>query len=164
VVEPAIASGMSDGRTLTDGQTLSDDELVTVWGLVLEGTSRLGATLAGELDQAVGLSATWAEVLFRLRRTPEHYLPTTQLAHAVSFSSGGFTKLLDHLVGAGLVERVPCPTDRRVIYAALTPLGQARADAALKVHAESLRRHVLGTLGPDRLGELAQTMRRLRDG
>jgi DNA-binding MarR family transcriptional regulator len=141
VVEPAIASGMSDGRTLTDGQTLSDDELVTVWGLVLEGTSRLCATLAGELDQAVGLSATWAEVLFRLRRTPEHYLPTTQLAHAVSFSSGGFTKLLDHLVGAGLVERVPCPTDRRVIYAALTPLGQARAEhSARTAWASSPRR------------------------
>jgi len=142
---------------------LSDDELVTAWGLVLEGTARAGGVLADELQAAVGLSRTWAEVLFRLRRTPDQLLPTTRLAHAVSFSSGGFTKLLDHLVAAGLVARVPCPTDRRVMYAVLTPLGRSKADAALALHAEGLRRHVLAVLGADRLSDLAQTMRLLRD-
>jgi DNA-binding MarR family transcriptional regulator len=141
----------------------TDAELVTAWGLVLEATSRAGRVLAAEIEQAVGLPATWVEVLFRLRRTPDNVLPTTQLARAVSFSSGGFTKLLDHLVAAGLVERVPCPTDRRVIYASLTGRGRETADAALAVHAAGLRTHILGVLGPERLLALAETSRALRD-
>jgi DNA-binding MarR family transcriptional regulator len=141
----------------------TEDDLVTTWGLVLEATSRAGRLLASEIEQAVGLPATWIEVLFRLRRTPENTLPTTQLAHAVSFSSGGFTKLLDHLVAAGLVQRVPCPSDRRVMYVSLTQLGQTTADAALAVHVAGLRAHVLHHLGPERFRQLAEAARVLRD-
>ena len=63
------------------------------------------AGFAAEIDAAVGIPITWAEVLFRLRRTPGEALPSTRLAREVSFSSGGFTELMDRLVAAGLVER-----------------------------------------------------------
>ncbi|HEV2122588.1 MAG TPA: MarR family transcriptional regulator, partial [Chloroflexota bacterium] len=98
-------------------------ELVSQWGTVVEGFADVGRVLAAEVEEAVGLSMSWAEVLFRLRRTPGEVLPSTRLAREVSFSSGGFTKLMDRLVETGLVERRPCPTDRRVVYAALTPHG-----------------------------------------
>lgn len=138
-------------------------ELVSLWGAAVEGFADVGRRLAAELEAAVGIPVTWAEVLFRLRRTPGGMLPATQLAREVSFSSGGFTKLLDRMVAAGLVERRACPTDRRVVYASLTVRGREVADRALTVHVDGLRRHVLGVLGHERLQLLAETTRRLRD-
>ncbi len=40
-------------------------------------------------------------------------------------SSGGITYLVDRLAARGLVERQPCPTDRRANYVALTAAGAA---------------------------------------
>lgn len=143
--------------------SISDDELVTSWGLVLEATAAAGRRLERELAAAFDLSAPAAEVLFRLARSPDGMLATTRLAREVAFSSGGFTRLADRLVAAGLVERRPCPTDRRVVFAALTDEGRRVADAALALHAEGLRRYVLEPLGPERLAALAGAMRVLRD-
>jgi DNA-binding MarR family transcriptional regulator len=137
-------------------------ELISKWGMAVEGFADVTRVLAAELDQALGIPLTWAEVLFRLRRTPDEMLPATRLAREVSFSSGGFTKLMDRLIEAGLVERQDCPTDRRVVYAALTPRGRALADRALEVHIASLRHHVLDVIGDDRLQALADAMRKLR--
>ncbi len=62
------------------------------------------------------------------------------LAQQVALSSGGITRLLDRIIAAGLVERVPCPTDRRVQYAALTDTGRARLEQAAAVQVRQLRR------------------------
>jgi MarR family transcriptional regulator, 2-MHQ and catechol-resistance regulon repressor len=62
------------------------------------------------------------------------------LAQEVALSSGGITRLLDRMVTAKLVTRVPCPTDRRVPFTALTTQGRAKLDEASKVHAANLRR------------------------
>jgi DNA-binding MarR family transcriptional regulator len=163
---PATASSDSppaDGLPDPAGQ-----ELVSLWGAALEGFAEISRVLADELDTALGIPMTWAEVLFRLRRTPGELLPSTRLARDVSFSSGGFTKLMDRLVEAKLVERQACPTDRRVVYAALTPRGRELADRALEVHIAGLRRHVLDVIGEERLRALGDTMRHLhtvpRDG
>jgi DNA-binding MarR family transcriptional regulator len=137
-------------------------ELVSQWGAALEGFADVTRVLAAELDQALEIPMTWAEVLFRLRRTPDEMLPVTRLAREVSFSSGGFTKLMDRLTEAGLVERQDCPTDRRVVYAVLTPRGRELADNALEVHIASLRRHVLDVIGEDCLRSVADSMRQLR--
>jgi DNA-binding MarR family transcriptional regulator len=149
----------SRGNTLP---ALADQDLVSHWGLVVEGFADTSRVLASELEDALGIPLAWAEVLFRLRRTPGEVMPSTRLAREVSFSSGGFTKLMDRLVEAGFVERRPCPTDRRVVYAALTPRGREVADEALAIHSASLRRHVLDVLGEQRIRVLAETMRLLR--
>jgi DNA-binding MarR family transcriptional regulator len=49
------------------------------------------------------------------------------------------TRLVDRMEAAGFVERVPCPTDRRVSYASLTDSGRAKLDEAAQVHAGNLR-------------------------
>lgn len=66
------------------------------------------------------------------------------LAQQVSLASGGITKLLDRMIEAGLVQRVPCPTDRRVAFAALTAKGQGVLRQAKWVHARDLRQVFTG--------------------
>ncbi len=87
----------------------------------------------------------------------------SRLAREVSLSSGGFTKLADRLAHKGYLARESCPTDRRVVYAVLTPAGRALADEAKARHAALLREHVLDVIGAGGVERLAGLARSLRD-
>jgi DNA-binding MarR family transcriptional regulator len=52
-------------------------------------------------------------------------------------SSGGMTKRLDRLDGAGLIERLPDPSDRRGTLIRLTRRGKAIIDKAIETHARN---------------------------
>ena len=92
-------------------------------------------------------------MLLRIYRSPERRLATTALAREVLFTSGGFTKLADRLVAAGLLARAPCETDRRITYLTLTTEGRALAQRALRAHAAAIRRRVLDAVGEEGLAQ-----------
>lgn len=147
--------------TTTDPNT-DDDEIVTWWGLVIEGyhvtQDRLMTQIAERFDLAPGAF----DILVRLVRTPEHRMPMTRLAHEAALSSGGFTKVADRLAKADLIRRERCDTDRRVTYAVLTDHGRDTAERAKKACADILRSSVLEPLGPESAAALAEAMRTLR--
>lgn len=140
----------------------SDDEVVSWWGLVIEGYLATQGGLMDEIHDRLGLAPAPFDILLRLVRSPEHRMPMTRLAHEAALSSGGFTKVADRLVAAGLIERVPCETDRRVTYAALTVDGVDLARRARRECADILRRRVLEPLGHADAAQLAAAMRTLR--
>ena len=140
-----------------------DAQLVSWWGLVLEGFSATMRLVAADVETECGLSQAPAEVMLRLGRTPGGRLPMTRIARESSLSSGGLTKVADKLVRLGFARRVPADDDRRVIYLALTSRGQALADRIEKRTAEVLRRTMLAELGVVEAQQLGHTMRRLRD-
>jgi len=142
---------------------ISDHDLVTLYALLLEGTVRTEDRVRVDLVAGVDLPGPWCEVLLRLLRAPGHRLPMTRLAHDVSLTSGGFTKLADRMVKAGLIDRERCATDRRVTYTVLTPRGTRLAEEGHRRHAALLRRHFLAPLGAGRARQLAELMRALRD-
>lgn len=139
-----------------------DDEIVTWWGLVIEGYQATQDRLLGEITERYGLAPASFDILLRLVRSPEHRMPMTRLAGEAALSSGGFTKVADRLVAAGLIRRVPSPADRRVTFAALTDHGRDIAEQARRTCAEILRRTVLDPLGPTASAALADSMRTLR--
>lgn len=141
---------------------VDDAQLITNWGLVVEGFAAMERVLRADMEQS-DLVPVWFEVLLRVARSPDHRMPMTQLAAEVSFSSGGFTKLADRIAEAGYVERVACDADRRVIWITLTPHGEKIIEAATAHHVDCLRATVLATLGEQRLTELGESMRALRD-
>ncbi|MCD0482846.1 MarR family winged helix-turn-helix transcriptional regulator [Streptacidiphilus sp. ASG 303] len=154
------AGPAAGGAAATD---ISDHELVTLYGLLLEGCVRTERRVRVERVAGVDLPGPWFEVLVRLLRTPGRRLPMTRLAHDVSLTSGGFTKLADRMAAAGLIDRQPCPGDRRVTYTVLTPRGARLAEEGHRRHAALLRRHFLAPLGADRADQLAALMQVLRD-
>ncbi|HVW44642.1 MAG TPA: MarR family transcriptional regulator [Amycolatopsis sp.] len=139
-----------------------DDEIVTWWGLVIEGYLATQDKLMGEIAERFGLAPASFDILLRLVRTPGHQMPMTRLAKEAALSSGGFTKVADRLVTADLICRLPSPDDRRVTYACLTDHGVEVAEKARQACAEILRRRVLAPLGPDASMALAEAMRTLR--
>ncbi len=142
--------------------TTDDDELVTWWGLVIEGYHATSERVESEISARFGLAPASFDILLRLVRSPDHRMPMTRLAREAALSSGGFTKVADRLAAAGLIERKPCPSDRRVTYAALTDEGLTIAQQAKHACAELLRRHVLAPLGAEAASALADAMRTLR--
>ncbi|GAA2775320.1 MarR family winged helix-turn-helix transcriptional regulator [Saccharopolyspora taberi] len=139
-----------------------DDEIITWWGLVIEGYHVTQAKVDAELSDRFKLAPASFDILLRLVRSPDCRLPMTRLAREAALSSGGFTKVADRLAAADLIRREPCDTDRRVTYAALTDHGRHIAEQARAAVAVILRERVLDVLGVERSGELATAMRTLR--
>ena len=117
----------------------ADEVLITTFGRLVEAHSRLGRQLGRQLEDRAGVSLAEFEVLLRISRATEGRITMGDLAHDVALTTGGVTKLVDRMVAAGLVQRLPCPTDRRVQFAVLTPKGRRVLDKAARVHADDLR-------------------------
>lgn len=117
----------------------ADDALLTTFGRLVEAHSTTGRLLGRSLEQQCGLPLSSFEVLLRISRAQDGRLSMSALAQQVALTSGGITRLLDRLIEAGHVERVPCPTDRRVQFAALTAAGKDVLERAMRVHADNLR-------------------------
>ena len=117
----------------------NDDALISTFGRLVEVQGRLERRLGGDLEARCGLPPAWFEVLIRLARSADGQLTMGALAEQVTLTTGGVTRLVDRMEAAGLVERLPCRTDRRVSYAAITDAGRAKLDDAAEVHASNLR-------------------------
>jgi DNA-binding MarR family transcriptional regulator len=73
------------------------------------------------------------------------------------------TRLVDRCEALGLVERVPCPDDRRALWAQLTRQGRAAITAAAPALLDALDRHYFEVLTDREVAQLAKLSRRLRD-
>jgi DNA-binding MarR family transcriptional regulator len=134
------------------------DELLDAWGYVVRGYTHVSELLAEQVERETGLGAPSFVVLAWLLRSGNQAVPLSMLARQVAFTSGGFTKVADRLEQAGLIERQPCPEDRRVTNAVLTPAGRALAEQAVAIYSAGLRDLVLQHLGPDGLRAMAVQM------
>jgi DNA-binding MarR family transcriptional regulator len=143
-----------------DGDVLAEP-LLTTFGRLVEAHDVLTRRLGRSLERRCGLPLTWFEVLLRIGRAEDGQVSMGSLAEQVALTSGGVTRLLDRMVQEGLVERVPCPSDRRVSFAALTPQGRERLHQAAQVHVEELR-EVFAGFAADELHGLDGLLDRLR--
>jgi DNA-binding MarR family transcriptional regulator len=135
--------------------------LITTFGRLVESFRHLEAVLGRELQESSEMSLTSFEVLLRLSRSPGGELAMGELARQLDLTSGGATRLVDRMIATGEVERRPCATDRRVLYAAITAAGRTRVSAAADSHAASLQR-VLAGFSPEDLATLDELLDRLR--
>ena len=119
--------------------TVSDDALITTFGRLIEVHGRLERRLGAELEARCDLPLAWFEVLVRLGRSDDGQLTMGALAGQVTLTTGGVTRLVDRMESAGFVARLPCPTDRRVAYAAITTVGRRKLAEASEVHSANLR-------------------------
>lgn len=138
------------------------DERLTTMGLLVETYAGLMTILLPDIETH-GLGLSEFDVLLRLARSPDERLRMTDLASQAGMSASGLTRLVDRLVRDGLVDRAPCPTDRRGSFAVLTEAGRRRIDAAIGPHLDQLEKWLTGPLEPDELAQFTRTLRKLRD-
>ncbi len=118
---------------------VSEDRLAA-WQSFLRAHAVVTAALGDELEEQRQLSLPWYEVLLQLHAAGGR-LQMKELARAVLFSRSGLTRLVDRMVDAGLVRREQCPSDRRGMFAVLTPEGRRRLRGAAGVHLRGIEEH-----------------------
>ena len=91
------------------------------WRAFVAVSSVVMAELENELEAAHGLSLGEYAVLVELSEAPDQRLRMSELAGRLHLSPSGLTRRLDLLVRDGMVVRESCPSDRRAVYAVLTP-------------------------------------------
>ncbi|MFJ8931508.1 MarR family winged helix-turn-helix transcriptional regulator [Streptomyces sp. NPDC102364] len=138
-----------------------DDRLITTFGRLLEAANRLEQQLGTAMQDNSGLPQVWFEVLIRLARTEGGQLTMGALAEDVVLTTSGISRLVDRIAAAGYIERRPCPTDRRVSYAAITEAGREAVESAAIAHSDNLRK-VFATFDERELQLLDGLLDRLR--
>jgi DNA-binding MarR family transcriptional regulator len=94
-------------------------------------------------------------------RLHHHSMTTSELARETVIPRPQMTHLIDHLVAAGIVDRQPDATDRRVINLVLTENGLiVLQDLKHKVH-DRIRKELSG-LSSDELAEMSGALESLR--
>jgi DNA-binding MarR family transcriptional regulator len=112
-------------------------------------------------------------VEMRSRRTPELTVPQfrtlvflskfpgaglSELAEHIGLSLPSMSKMIDGLVGRGLVDRVGCAEDRRRVSLSLTPTGKSiYGQASRGTHAALAKK--LNALSSEESAELSRAMR-----
>ena len=113
------------------------------WLAFLRAHSRVTAALERELDEAETLPMNWFDVLEQLRHAPDRMLRMQELGDRLAMSASGLSRRVSRMEQFGLVERRPCPDDRRGVLVVLTDAGAQRYRKALPVHLRGVERHFL---------------------
>jgi DNA-binding MarR family transcriptional regulator len=136
-------------------------EEMDAWMAFINTVEPLHVALEADL-QPHDLTLGEYEVLAFLSEAPERAMRMTDLAHRLRLSPSGLTRRLDGLVRAGYVERRSCPSDRRVMYAALADPGMEFLRVVAPDHVDSVRRHFLDGCDSADLAVLARVFGRIR--
>ncbi len=139
-----------------------EDKRITDFGLLIEATRRLTRTVETSLRNDHGLTVVEFEAMVRLGRSTDRQMSMTEMANQMVLTSGGVTRLIDRLAGEGFVDRVSCPSDRRVQWAHLTEDGEKKVAAALVTHLGDLDEHFLAAMSATERTVMVSVLDRLR--
>jgi DNA-binding MarR family transcriptional regulator len=135
-----------------------------VWAGLLQTHAALARELDTDLRAAHGLPLTDFQILRWLANQPCEGMRMAALAEMVLLSPSGLSRAIERLEARGLVQRIPCPEDRRGSYAALTESGIDLVRIAGATHAAGIRRRFLDRLTPAETRSLKAIWHRLLAG
>jgi len=152
-----LQSGLSQ-----TGQSLSSPspERLRAWRLYFESALALQDILDGELDRDAGMPMRSYDALVHLEEAPDG-LRMNELAERILYSKSGFTRVVDRLEEAGLVQRVRPDNDRRSIFVVLTDEGRAAMERARRYHRHSIEQHFSRYLSDADIKALTRALEKL---
>ncbi len=136
-------------------------ERIAVWLAFLRVHSRVTAALEQELEAAEALSMSWFDVLEQLRGAPDRQLRMQELGDRLAMSASGLSRRVSRMEQAGLVERQPCPEDRRGVLVVLTKQGEQRYRKALPIHLRGVENYFLRHLDAEDVEQMKDVFDRM---
>ena len=115
--------------------TRSADISLKLWVVLNRAVNAVSDRLQQQVESH-GLSFTEFAVLEVLYH--KGVLPLGAIGEKVLLTSGSVTYVVDKLENRGLLQRLACPEDRRVVHADLTDEGRILMDRVFPEHAETL--------------------------
>lgn len=141
-------------------QWLTKGELAT-WVRLVAVLELLPNVLDSQLRRDAELTNFDYYVLAMLSEAEDRTLRMTALAAQTNAALPRLSHVVRRLEERGLVERVPCPEDKRATNARLTDAGAGKVREAAPGHVANVRDHVIDALSPEQveqLGEIADAL------
>jgi DNA-binding MarR family transcriptional regulator len=142
-------------------ETRLDGAALEAWRGYLTSHAAILRALDAELVAKHGMTTRDYEVLLYLAQADGRHLPMSALAERTMLTRSGITRLVDGLVGSGLIERHACVNDARVSYAQLTDVGYETLRNASRSHVAGVRRLFVERFSEEELKTLAELLSRL---
>lgn len=115
----------------------------------------LPAVLDAQLRRDSDLTEFEYYVLAMLSEAPARTLRMTELARQTNATLPRLSHVVSRLESRGLVERFPCPEDRRASNALLTEGGWDKLQDTAPGHVTNVRQHVIDALTDEQIDQLA---------
>lgn len=136
-----------------------DEQESAAWLGLVSVLELLPSALDAQLQRDAGITHFEFVVLSILRFAPDSTLRMKQLAAATNASLPRLSHVVSRLEARSLVERLPCPEDRRATNARLTSEGRRVLIHATPGHVDHVRNLVLDAVGPTDLPDLERITR-----
>ena len=138
-----------------DTRWLSPEQLAA-WVRLAAVLELLPPTLDSQLRRDAQLTHFDYYVLAMLSEAPDRTLRMTALADRTAASLARLSHVVQRLENRGLLERFPCPEDRRATNARLTEAGWQKVRESAPGHVDTVRRNVIDALTPEQVTQLAE--------
>ncbi|MEV0155492.1 MarR family transcriptional regulator [Micromonospora sp. NPDC050686] len=133
---------------------MTSEQLAT-WVRLAAMVELLPGALDSQLRRDAGLTHFEYMVLAMLSEASERTLRMTALAARTNATLPRLSHVVRRLEDRGLVERLPCPQDKRATNARLTEAGWQKLVESAPGHVDNVRHHVFEALTPEQVAQLA---------
>ncbi|WP_068673390.1 MarR family winged helix-turn-helix transcriptional regulator [Oceanobacillus sp. Castelsardo] len=127
---------------MKDQNNLQQEDLSLKLFVVLNRTLDSIKNRVEEDIRCLGLNPTEFAVLELIYNKGDQ--PIQKIGEKVLIASSSTTYVVDKLEKKGLIKRNPCPTDRRITYAGLTPDGKDLMDEIFPKHKTTIQQILAG--------------------
>jgi DNA-binding MarR family transcriptional regulator len=138
-----------------DTRWLSPEQLAA-WVRLIAVLELLPAALDSQLRRDAQLTHFDYYVLAMLSEAPDRTLRMTTLAGYTAATLARLSHVVQRLEGRGLLERFPCPQDRRATNARLTEAGWRKIRDSAPGHLAAVRDNVIDALTPEQVTQLGE--------
>ena len=140
---------------------MPEDDVVAPWRWLLLAHAAALRAIEADMAERGLIPLPWYDVLLELNAAPGRRLRMTELGDRVVLSRSRVSRIVDELVGAGLVERTANPDDGRSSLARITERGRAELRRAAPHDLAGIDEHFASLLEPDERRVLAVALERV---
>ncbi len=129
-------------------------EGLQAWMGLCEVVDRVRVLINRDLQATVGVTLAENLVLCQVAMATGHRLRMVEIADILGVAKSAVTKTVDRLEERGLVGRERNPSDRRTVYATLSPEGRKVFAAAQPAFVDAVERHFASQVKDSTLRQL----------
>ena len=120
---------------------MTGSDPVAAWRALLLAQNAVLRAIDEEMDRAGAVPLHVYDVLLELNAASDRRLRMKELARRTVLTRSRVSKLVDELVGRGLVERGDDPADRRSSVVAITAAGRRALKKGAPIYLDGIARH-----------------------
>jgi len=137
------------------------DSVVTAWVRLVRASNYVLSAVENDLKAAGFPSLAWYDVLLELDRSGDNHLRPFELEARLLLEQYNLSRLMDRLVSAGYVEKLPYAGDGRGHVLAITKRGKALLKKMWPVYRAAIDRHLGDRLCAKQTSDLSSLLNRL---